>query len=217
MRKNQIKNDLAGKKFGRLTAIEIVGLDKHHHAIWRCACDCGGEKLVERYSLTRGSVRSCGCLPRELNKTGDYRRTHGMWGTRIYRIWKNMKTRCNNPNGKDWKDYGGRGITVCEEWQHNFQAFYDWSMANGYNDDLSIDRIDCDKGYSPDNCRWTDATTQANNKHNNHLITINGVTKTCMAWIKDTGISRSTFYQRLRKGVTGEALIAPPQQRRETS
>lgn len=217
MRKNQIKNDLAGKKFGRLTAIEIAGTSKQHVAVWRCICDCGNEKLVERYCLTQGRVRSCGCLPRELNKTGNNRRVHGMCGTRIYRIWKQMKTRCSNPNTDDWKDYGGRGITVCEEWQDNFQAFYEWAMANGYQDDLTIDRIDYDKGYSPDNCKWADITTQANNRHTNHLITINGTTKTCMEWIKDTGISKSTFYQRLRKGISGEALITPPQKRRETS
>ncbi len=133
--------------------------------------------------------------------------THGQWGTRLYRIWKCMKTRCHNQNHQAYDRYGARGITVCDEWKDDFQAFYDWAMANGYEDHLTIDRKENDKGYSPDNCRWVTAKVQANNRKNNVLVTINGETKTIAQWAEQCGLKYDTVLKRYNKGVVGSALI----------
>lgn len=114
---------------------------------------------------------------------------HGKKKTRLYRIWLNMKNRCHNPRTPRFKDYGGRGITVCDEWKDNFQAFYDWAMANGYSDDLTIDRKDNDKGYSPDNCRWTTNLIQGNNSRHNHTVTYQGKTQSLSDWARTLGVS----------------------------
>lgn len=157
--------DITGQIFGRLTAIECVGSNNWNRCLWLCKCSCGNTKIVDGSSLRMGRTRSCGCLDREKHITHPNRTTHGQCGTRIYRIWKAMKNRCLNPNTPDYKRwYGSNGITVCEEWKNDFSSFYEWSMANGYRDDLSIDRIDPSGNYEPSNCRWADAKTQANNK-----------------------------------------------------
>lgn len=157
--------DMIGKQFGRLTVIGYAGTNKQNSCVWRCKCSCGKECEVEGRSLRRGKTRSCGCLNHEMHISHPNRKTHGQCGTRIYRIWKAMKNRCYNKNTRDYqKWYGSLGVTVCDEWKNNFQAFYDWSMANGYNDTLTIDRIDPYGNYEPNNCRWADAKTQSTNK-----------------------------------------------------
>ena len=160
----KMKN-LKGQKFGRLTAICPVGKNNRNAVLWLCECDCGLDAIVESSSLVRGLTRSCGCLDREAHKFRPNRTTHGKSGTRLYRIWKKMKSRCSNLNDPDYQQYyGSRGITVCDEWLHNFQAFHDWAMSHGYSDELTIDRMDNDKGYSPDNCRWATAEEQRHNQ-----------------------------------------------------
>ena len=119
-----------------------------------------------------------------------------------------MKQRCYNPHTNVYKYYGGRGITVCDEWLKSYHAFRDWAFANGYREDLSIDRIDNDKGYSPENCRWVSVNEQRRNRRNSHWITINGETKRITDWSNETGISIQTFYKRLKRGITGEKLIS---------
>lgn len=156
--------DLTGKKFGRLTAICPNGKSKQNATLWLCICECGSECTVEGRSLSAGRTRSCGCLDREAHQLKPNRTTHGQWGTRPYRIWKKMESRCHNPNDQDYKTYGAKGISVCKEWRNSFQVFYDWAMSHGYADNLSIDRIDNDKGYSPDNCRWATAKEQRHNQ-----------------------------------------------------
>ena len=137
---------------------------------------------------------------------------------RLYSIWHNMKTRCYNPNTEKFQYYGGKGIEVCEEWRKSFQAFYSWALANGYRDDLTLDRLDSDKNYCPENCRWADMLTQNNNTSKNHYITHNGETKTAAEWARDYGICRSTFNNRIRRGWTFEqaAHIAVGQRRRQS-
>lgn len=209
--------NISGLRYGRLIAVSPAGKNKYNHALWLFRCDCGKEKVINIYSVTSGKTRSCGCLSdEERRKKGvrANRTTHGMHGSRLHRIWKRAKTRCYNPNSKDYHLYGGRGIAMCDEWKASFPCFAEWALSNGYSDTLTLDRKDSDGDYSPDNCRWATAKEQANNKRNNRVIEIEGVKKTISEWVDFSGVSRATFYQRLRAGKTGHALIAKPRPRK---
>lgn len=163
--------NLVGKKFNRLTVIEraenILHADGRRRVAWICACDCGNTTVVETYMMKSGAIKSCGCLKVERNKR-DFG-THGGCRERLYSVWCSMKKRCYNPKYKQYKDYGGRGIKVCDEWLHDYANFKQFALENGYNPqagfgECTIDRINVDGDYSPDNCRFVDIKTQNNNK-----------------------------------------------------
>lgn len=172
LRRNNIKScgcyrhefrhtDLSGQKFGKLTVAKRENLNAGHGSTWLCQCECGKQVVVRRDGLITGHTTSCGCF----NKSGQPRIRHGMSNTRLHRIWNGMKQRCSNPNFKQYKDYGGRGIKVCDEWngKYGFDAFAEWALSNGYSESLEIDRQNNELGYFPDNCRWVTHKENMNN------------------------------------------------------
>ena len=199
--------DLTNQRFGRLTAIELYGSirDKNNvpHRYWLCKCDCGETVKVRTHDLNRGAIKSCGCLHSDL--LAERNKTHNMSKTNLYNIWSNMKERCFNKNHPRYKDYGGRGITVCPEWL-NFENFKEWAFNNGFVDIkvgkrslLSIDRIDNDGDYEPSNCRWGDKYIQANNKRSVKKYTYKGRTQSLKQWARETGIVYGTLYSRVNR------------------
>ena len=184
----KLVNDLTGKRFGRLTVIGVEDNGKRK-TYYACQCDCGNVKVIRSDALIGGCTVSCGCKKKEqdrINLTANH--SHKMSGTRLYSIWNGLKGRCNNPNDPRYDRYGGRGISVCEEWNTSFQAFYDWAISNGYSDDLTIDRIDNDGNYDPTNCKWSTSKEQCNNRSSNINIKIGNTTKTLTEWCEIFGV-----------------------------
>jgi hypothetical protein len=202
-----LKN-LLGCHFGRLTVIGYAGKDKENHSKWLCRCECGNSTAATGYNLEAGKILSCGCLRRE--QAGRLNYKDGRSNTRLYSIYRNMLLRTENPKVDCFKFYGGRGIKICSEWRHDFQAFRAWSLSHGYQENLSIDRIDNDKGYSPENCRWVTDNAQFNNRRSNCAITFRGETKTKAEWARAIGIDYHTLCTRLNDGWSFERAILTP-------
>lgn len=197
---------MIGKKFGRLTVLEKSDQRTSENRLkYECVCDCGNKVIVDGKSLRNGHTKSCGCLSREL--TTKRCTKHGKTNTRLYNIWRAMKHRCYNKNDSHYPIYGKRGIVVCDEWLDNFKSFYEWSMNNGYNDNLTIDRIDNDKGYSPTNCRWADIETQANNKRDTIKINYKGLNYSISQWSNILNIPYQTLISRYKNNVTTNELL----------
>lgn len=188
--------DLTGCRFGRLV---VERRDQTHKkaAYWICRCDCGNRTTVQACHLRSGATKSCGCLHYENGKRTTWK-IHGASGSRLYKKWQSMKQRCLNPNNSRYSDWGGRGITVCDEWL-KFEPFQDWALANGYRDDLTIDRIDNNGPYAPSNCRWATRAEQGNNRRNNVMLTHNGKTQTVAQWAEETGMSEMALRSRIKK------------------
>lgn len=195
------KVDLTGQRFGRLTVIRESKERLNGGVTWLCRCDCGNEVIVRSNSLRRGRTLSCGCY------NHDVITKHGMGRTRLHGIWGNIRYRCENPTAINTADYGGRGIEVCEEWSNSFEAFRDWALANGYRDDLTIDRIDVNGNYEPSNCRWATLKEQGRNKRNNVLITYNGETHCMAEWAEITNQPRTRLQMRHRRGWSDEEIL----------
>ncbi len=202
----RLLNDLTNKKFGKLTVLERAE-SRNGETFWKCRCECGNIKEVNASKLKNGHTRSCGCIIGSSQKK--YAKTHGKSKTRIYRIYKKMKRRCYIKTEAYYFNYGGRGITVCDEWlgDKGFENFYNWAMNNGYTEKLSIDRIDNDMGYNPSNCRWATEKEQANNRRTNSYLTHNGETKTIAEWSDLTGISTGVLYYRKKHGWSDEKCL----------
>ena len=194
--------DRTGQKFGRLTLIERVENNKFNQVQWKCRCDCGKEVIVKAYSLTTGQTKRCGCLKKEQDFINIIKVKHRKCNTRLYNIWRDMKWRCNSPKSKRHKFYYDKGIKVCQEWQEDFMNFYDWAMANGYKDNLTLDRINDDGNYETKNCRWATITEQNNNQSNNIRIKYNESEYTLSELSKIYNIKRATLYDRIKRGWT---------------
>ena len=204
--------DLTGKKFGRLKVLRFAFVKDC--AYWECICDCGNVVNVRGCCLTTGHTQSCGCLQKEKAAKNNINNnvTHGMTKTRIYKRWTGIKNRCQNPHSKDYKNYGGRGISVCDEWQE-FIPFYDWAVSNGYRDDLTIDRIDVNGNYEPSNCRWVTTKEQNGNKSDTHHISYKGETLTIPLWCEKFGLNYQTMVSRLHRGWSMERIESTPARR----
>lgn len=180
-------NDLTNMEFGDLVVVGRAENNSRNRACWVCACKCGSITVVSGSDLLSGNTKSCGCR----------RKKHGFSRTRLHKIWLCMKNRCYYHNHDQYSNYGCRGIAVCDEWKNNFIAFMNWALASGYNDNLTIDRIDVDGNYEPSNCRWITNKEQQNNRRNNHMISFNGKTQSLTKWAEEFGIKSRTLSQRI--------------------
>lgn len=192
MPRNANFKDITGQTFGYLTALYVdESKTTPKHLYWFCKCICGKTRSLQTHQLTMNKVTSCGCMnPRTLK--------HGQItpDKRMYSVYSSMLARCHNPSNTSYKSYGGKGITVCDEWRSDFNAFREWALNNGYSDTLSIDRIDNSKGYSPDNCRWIPLNEQQSNRTNNVCYTHNGETHIMFEWADILGFSHELIKSR---------------------
>lgn len=207
--------DLKNQRFGNLVVIERVeNLNKKTR--WKCICDCGNYKNVLSNHLKSGAITNCGCIKsKQISKANT---KHGLSNSRIYRIYNHMKDRCYRKNDKRYKDYGGRGIKICKEWiekENGFMNFYNWAMNNGYDENLTIDRIDVNGNYEPDNCRWSTMIQQCNNTRKNRYYEYNGETHTLAEWGRIYNISCKIIRYRIEKNMPSNKIFETRERRKE--
>ncbi len=209
---NKSRADLTGQRFGRLIALEYISEEGRDWKTpkWKCQCDCGNIVYVRPYSLISGNSKSCGCSRKGKSYPkmyeGEYTDSHR---PRLYWTWLNMIRRCENPKSPDYYRYGGRGVSVCEEW-HDLSTFLEWAYSHGWEEGLTLDRIDNEDMYCPENCRFADRITQANNKRTNRIIEYQGKTMSMTQWSRETGISPRAIYARLKSGWSIEDTLTKP-------
>lgn len=193
------RNDLTGKRFGRLLVVEKAG-KMYGNQTYLCKCDCGNIVRCYHSNLTKGASQSCGCLQKEL--ASKRFKTHGMRNSRLYDVYTNMKSRCSNPKNKSYSNYGGRGIKVCNEWMESFDNFMEWALSSGYSESLTLDRIDVNGNYCPENCRWATVFQQVNNKRKTIWVEICGQRRSLKEWTLYMGWDKryGTFSARHKKG-----------------
>lgn len=203
--------DITGQKFNRLTVLEFAGykeMKSGRRTLWKCQCDCGNIVYATGNALQRNNTKSCGCLKLEAVKQNWIKNTrHGMSHSRLYDIWHGIKFRCMNEKSYEYDTYGGRGITICDEWKNDFSKFMEWALSNGYSDDLSIDRIDVNGNYCPENCRWATLSEQARNKRDSRYLTAFGKTQTLADWADEYNMIPETISYRLSHGYTLERAL----------
>lgn len=202
--------DITGETFGRLTAIGPIGRTPEGRILWHCQCECGKTTTAQVGYLTNGGVQSCGCLGRE--RLGLSRKTHGLKKHPLYMTWANMINRCTNPNHPGYLSYGGRGISVCQEWMCDFKAFYNYatSLPDYGVPNRSLDRIDNSLGYLPDNLKWSTRSEQGRNTRQNRMLTLNGKTQCVSAWAEELGMSHQTLRFRLNDGWSVDRALSTP-------
>lgn len=200
-----MKLDLTGQRFGKLVAIKEAG-KLNGYVTWLCKCDCGNEKAMRTNALRSGATRSCGCGidHARRNNPSFYQKEYRIH--KLYQVWYGMINRCKNTHHKFYHRYGGRGITVCEEWK-NYETFAKWALESGYKEGLSLDRRNNDGNYEPLNCRWITMKKQHNNTSQNRFYTINGVTKSVAEWAEDYGIRHGLVLHRLDRGISIEEAL----------
>lgn len=190
-------------------ADDHVSKSGYHTVMWHCTCDCGNEVVVRGKCLSSGATKSCGCLAKEL--LSERASKHHGYGSRLYAIWNSMRQRCNNANHAAYKNYGGRGIRICPEWD-DYAIFREWSYTAGYDENAprglcTLDRIDVDGNYTPDNCRWISMKEQSNNKRDTPYFELDGVTHTLQEWSNITGIKYETLWRRYNAGWSSERAL----------
>lgn len=210
---------VVGQKYGKLTVEALVVHGNANQRKWLCKCDCGGMKVTSEDNLQRRHCRSCGCLYK--NNGGSKKKNIYLGSdSRLYSVWAGMKSRCFNPNSPNFYLYGGRGITVCDEWMH-YGNFKKWAIETGYDrkhdDRISIDRIDVNGNYEPSNCRWATVKEQMNNRRTNTVIEYKGLKKSLSQWAEYLGINYSTFMSRYERGWQMDRIVSQPVRKRETT
>jgi hypothetical protein len=209
-----MKQDVIGKKFGRLTVLDKFNERPKKHLIAKVTamCECGSVKTYYWGTVKNGSGKGCGCHPDDKKRKP---RKHGLTDHLVHQLWRRIKARCYNPKTEMYSYYGGRGITMCPEWLNNFQAFYDWAMLNGWEKGLEIDRIDNDGHYAPNNCRFVTKKQNGANKRNNIVIEYNGEKKILHDWAVELGINYQTLHNRIHNyGMTVEEAFVQGRARR---
>jgi hypothetical protein len=203
--------DITGQKFNRLTVIERSHF-KNKNTYWKCICECGNETIIRGRAIRNGETKSCGCLNKEVvsknSKTLKLKHGGCVKKNSLYTAWMNIKGRCSNKNKPEYKNYGGRGIRMYSSWKNDFSEFKEWALNNGYEEGLTIDRIDVNGNYEPNNCKWATRTEQANNKRNTVYVMYEGELRSINEVSKLTGLRQQLLQSRKKKGLTDAEIVS---------
>lgn len=187
--------DITGNRYNNLIVVKRVENAPGGVTVWECICDCGNTTFVRGVNLKSGAVKSCGCLLKNMKTT----LRHNMSNSRLYHVWASIKRRCNAPSDKNYKNYGSRGIKMYKEWADSFETFMAWALNNGYSDSLTIERIDVNGDYCPENCTWIPANEQQKNRRTCYSITYNGRTQNLVDWCNELNLPYKLIHNRIHK------------------